>query len=74
MDNLLTHIETAGSQGILSRSATREERKALALHLTALRAAGHAIVADEVMEHGEASGDLRVFHYLSCVKCKRTVL
>lgn len=74
MNDLLTRVEYAGGSGVLSRTATLAERKALALHLAALRAQQHAIVADEVMESGEASGDIRVWHYLSCRACAQSVL
>lgn len=69
--NLLTRVEKAGGSGVLAKTATLAERSALALHLAALKAQQHAIVADEVMESGEASGDIRVWHYLSCVRCKK---
>ena len=70
MSDLLTTLEKAGGSGLLPRSASYKEREALALHLAALKAQGHAIVADEVFEHNEPSGDLRVWHYLSCKACK----
>lgn len=70
--NLLTIVERAGGSGLLSSSATLKEREALALHLGALRAAGHAVVADEVFERPGNSGSLgiRVLHYLNCRVCK----
>lgn len=71
---LLTHIERAGTFIVMLASASRAEREALSLHLAALRAAGHAVVADEVWRHGESTGDVCVTHYASCVACKRTVL
>lgn len=70
MSDLLTRLERAGGSGVLAKDATLAEREALALHLTALRAQGHAIVADETYESGEAAGELRVIHYLSCKACK----
>jgi hypothetical protein len=68
--DFLTRLERAGGSGVLSKNATLSERKALALHLNALRAHGHAIVADETYESGETIGELRVIHYLSCKACK----
>lgn len=75
-DHFLTDLETAGAQALLPRSATREERAALVLHLKALRAQGHALAIDEVFEHNAESGEIRIQHYLSCThpNCKRTVL
>ena len=67
--NLLTILERAGGQGLLSASAERWEREALALHIAALKGLGHAIVVDEVYEHDAASGDIRVLHFLTCKKC-----
>jgi len=75
MDNFfLTDLEHAGGSGVLPLSATREDRMNLELHLYALKAAGHAIICDEVRESGETTGEIRIQHYLSCVACKRTVL
>jgi hypothetical protein len=74
MNDLLTHLEHAGASGVLAKTATLAERSALAIHLAALKAQHHAIVADEVMESGEASGDIMVWHYLSCVRCKEGAL
>lgn len=71
MSGLLTRIERSGGSGVLYANATLSERNALALHLGALRAAGHAVIADEVMESGEATGDIRIWHYLTCRACKR---
>ena len=68
----LTKLENPGGQGVLHASATREERNALALYLIALKAAGHAISADEVMASGEFRGDIRVIHFLSCEQCRKT--
>ena len=70
MNITLTTIERAGGNIILHKSATILERKALELYLRSLKAAGHAIVCDEVSENGEYQGTLRVCHFLSCVKCK----
>jgi hypothetical protein len=68
----LTKLDRPGGQGVLHASATLEERNALALYLTALRGAGHAVMADEVMENGEFRGDIRVIHFLSCIQCQKT--
>jgi hypothetical protein len=68
MDTLLTEIEGAGHTVIVPRSY---DRHALALHLIALKKAGHAILADETTECGELTGELRVFHMLNCVACRR---
>lgn len=68
----LTKLDRPGGQGVLHSGATIEERNALALYLTALRGAGHAIVCDEVIADGEFRGDLRIIHFLSCVQCKKT--
>lgn len=73
-ENLFTHLERSGTQALLPRSATREERLGLSLHLQGLRTAGHSISCDEVREQGEATGEIRVLHLLSCCACKRTVL
>lgn len=66
---LLTNIERPGTT-LSPRSATLKEREALSLHLAALRTAGHAVIADEVFECGEPVGDIRVFHFKTCVRCK----
>jgi hypothetical protein len=66
MTNLLTHLEQPGAIAILPHHATFAERHSLALHLAALRTAGHAITADELMEYGESTGSLRIVHYKSC--------
>lgn len=70
MNITLTKLEQAGGALILKASATLAERRTLALHLIGLRAQDHAIVADEVMESGQATGEIRVIHYLTCTKCK----
>ena len=67
MADLLTSLERAGSSATIPRDY---DHAALATFLIALRGAGHAIVADEVYEHGERVGVMRVVHYLSCGKCK----
>lgn len=74
MSDLLACIERAGGQGVLDANAPRSEREAIAVHLGALRAQGHAIIADEVIESGETTGDLRIWHYLSCRACKKGVV
>jgi hypothetical protein len=71
MKDLLTRIETAGGAAILHAHAPYEQRHALALHLAALRTAGHAVVADEVWNHNEMDGAVRITHYRSCERCKR---
>lgn len=74
MSDLLTRLERAGGSGVLAKDATLAEREALALHLNALRAQGHAIACDEVMESGESSGEVRIIHYLTCQACAKGVL
>jgi len=69
-DKFLTNLETAGAYAVLPRSAIYSDKRNLEIHLSALKAAGHAISADEVIEHGEPGGDIRIFHSLSCKKCK----
>lgn len=69
MSDLFTRLETAGGYAIIERASTVDRLK-LSLHLAALRTAGHALAADEVMESGETTGTLRIIHYLSCVRCK----
>jgi hypothetical protein len=68
-DTLLTDMERAGSV-IAFTDATYEDRSRIALQLSALRAAGHAIIADETFSH-EEKPILRVFHYKTCVECLR---
>src|SRR5208282_855392 len=52
--NILTIIEKAGGIAVLPASATYSERKAVAAHLGALKAQGHAVVADELpLEPGQ---------------------
>lgn len=64
MTNILTRMERPGTVWV-----PREERnQALANHLMALKAQGHAIMADEV------EGELIVYHYLTCMACKKGVL
>ena len=72
MSALLTTLEHKGGQGVLGPSATLAERNALALHLMALRAQGHAVQADAIHEYGDEGSTIRAFHYLSCEhpKCK----
>lgn len=69
MNDLLIRLERAGGVGILPRTAPYSDKKALSLHLAALKAQGHSVVADEVYEQGQVSGDLRITHYLSCGAC-----
>lgn len=69
--NFLTNLEHAGAHAVLPRTAARIEKEALALHLASLKAAGHAVQADEVIEFGEPSGDIRIFHSLSCIVCAK---
>ena len=63
----LTQIETAGSVVTVPVGV---DRLNLALHLGALRSQGHALVADEVITHGELQGAIRVTHYLTCKACE----
>ena len=68
MTNLLTMLETSGSQGVLPASATLTERNALHLHIIALKAQGHAIVFSDVIENEEngSARSITVTHYKSC--------
>jgi hypothetical protein len=68
MSDLLTKLEAAGGAAILPASATLHERNVLAMHLAALKAQGHAVAADEVIDQGEP-GQVRAIHFLSCKKC-----
>ena len=67
-DTLLTQIESPGTVIVPHNYANR---RALAIHIEALKAAGHAIVVDETFEAGreEPLGDLRVYHYRTCKQC-----
>lgn len=67
--NFLSSLEHAGAYAVLPRTAIYSEKKALEIHLAALKTAGHAVQADEVIEHGDLSGDIRIFHLLNCKKC-----
>ena len=64
--NLLTHLERAGSYAEIPEDFDRFQ---LALFLQALRGAGHAVVANEVFEHGSKSGAIIVTHYRTCLAC-----
>ena len=68
MDYLLTAIESAGTVTEVPKSY---DFNLLATHLIALRKQGHAVHVDEVYEHGEAFGKLRVFHALTCAVCQK---
>jgi hypothetical protein len=72
-NDLLTLVEKPGSY-VLDASATLAERSAFALHLMALKSQGHAVMADEVVDDGKQTGAIRVFHYLSCVKCRKQAI
>jgi hypothetical protein len=65
----LTDLERAGGVARLAASATYSERKALALHLAALKAQGHAVSAHEVVASGERSGEMIAIHFLTCKRC-----
>lgn len=65
MLNVLTKLETIGHT-VIPREFNRRQ---LAMHLRALRAAGHAIVADEVISHGDKLGEISVMHYRTCRVC-----
>ena len=69
--DLLVKIGTAGSFETLARSSPYSDKKALADRLIELKADGHAIMADEVFEPDTRTGNIRVFHYSSCVVCRR---
>lgn len=70
MSDLLTRLERPGIFVTLPRSASSEERLALALHVATMKAQGHAVTLSETIEHGEKTGDMHVTHYLTCAKCK----
>jgi hypothetical protein len=62
-------INKAGDQLLLPASASLAERNALAAELIALRKAGHAVQCDEVIESGERTGEIRAWHYRTCLAC-----
>ena len=63
----LTRMERPGFVSLSNPKPA--ERSALALAFTALRGAGHAVVADEVV-HGDDSVTVSVLHYRSCKRCQ----
>jgi hypothetical protein len=63
-------LELAGGAAILPAEGSLAERKTFAIRLATLRAQGHAVAADEIIESGQTTGEVRVIHYLSCLKCK----
>jgi hypothetical protein len=65
--DVLTRIERKGSYVQIAPGAV--DPVMLGRHLIALRVAGHAVVADEVMDHGKSLG-IRITHYLNCPRCK----
>lgn len=66
---LLTKIERPGTT-LFPRSTDHKQREALSLALATLRTQGHAVICDEVFESGEPTGDIRVFHFTTCVRCR----
>ena len=73
MSDILTRIESIGTVYVPSNF---ENRKALEIHIQALKAQGHAITTDEAFESGNPKerSDLRVHHYKTCNACKKGVL
>ena len=63
--DILTRLEKIGHT-VIPKGFNRE---LLALHLGRLRAAGHAIMADEVIRHGDVLGEISVMHYRTCKVC-----
>lgn len=45
------------------------DRAALGIKLRELKTQGHAIKADEVFEHKAKTGEIHVYHYLTCATC-----
>ena len=70
ISDLLHNMESSGSYTVLPRGAVYSDRQALLLHVKALQVQGHTIASDEVVAHGERTGELRVTHFLSCAKCR----
>src|SRR5712692_4053546 len=70
MSDLLSTISRAGVRATLPATASAKERSDLLLRLGELRAAGHAVVADEDYNRGGAPSELRVMHYLTCRACR----
>ena len=75
-NTLLTSIETPGTVIVPHNYAQRAQ---LAIHIQALIAAGHAVQCDEVYEpetrpDRDTHGELRITHFRSCEKCKKSVL
>lgn len=67
IDDRLTRCERAGNF-VTFVNPSPAERDAIALHFGALRAQGHAVVADEVQHEGRAT-ELRIHHYKTCMAC-----
>lgn len=72
MSDLLTKLERAGGSGLLPGKATLQERAALSIHLSVLRAQHHAVIADEVFDENNESQGVRCWHFLTCVACKES--
>lgn len=70
MDNTLTRMERPG----IVRVPRELRQPALTTHLTTLKAQGHAIVVEEVLESNMLTGELMVYHYLTCTACKKGIL
>lgn len=68
MNDLFTRIAKRGAHVFVGPGAT--DSRALAQHLIALRVAGHAIVADEIIDSDRKSLGVRITHYLTCTKCQ----
>jgi len=67
MNDLMTKMEKPGTVIVPRINRTHE----LHLHLQGLKAQGHAILIDEMGDPLAPSGDLIVYHYLTCTACKK---
>lgn len=72
MDNRLTQSEQAGTV-VTFGNPSPAERDAIMLHFTAMRGAGHAVIADEVT-HGDGPAELKIHHYRTCERCRKGAL
>lgn len=66
-DDRLTKCERAGNM-VTFVNPSSTERDTIFLHFGALKAAKHAVIADEV-QHGDGLVELRIHHYLTCIAC-----
>jgi hypothetical protein len=65
-------FERIKQPGTAASIGSQIDRAAIAMLLLNLLKEGHAVMADEITEGKEETGRLRVYHYLSCNKCKQT--